>query len=119
MDKIEEDNSIPGINCKHLSKCGNHSAYYCRTNRSTDKKCISCALIKKYNKHIIKIKNGIELRECPTCGCFLPLHRFYPKTTRYKNKVYHIYSSSCKMCTSTREAEKIRNKKKKALLPVL
>ncbi len=101
--------------CKRLSKCGKHSFYYCRKNRETDDECIHCKWIRRHHRHATKMENGVKLRKCPTCERFLPLHRFYPKKAYYKDKIYRTLSSSCKMCTSAKEAEKIRNRKRKAL----
>ena len=116
MAESKFTNPLPRSDCKHLSKCGKHSIHYCRTNRNHNNDCLHCSLIRKHHRHNTKIENDIELRKCPTCNRFLPLHRFYSKTNHYKDRIYHTYSSSCKMCTSAKEAEKIRNRKKKEVL---
>ena len=108
--------SIPRIDCKKFARCGKKSLGHCRRYRDKDEECSSCQLIYRRQRDNMRTgPDGKMLRRCSICGNWYYLHRFYPKTMKYKEKKYFTYSSECRRCKS---AKVIEDRKLRLLKPL-
>lgn len=93
--------SVPRVDCIHFAKCGKKSIAHCREYRETDEECTGCKLIEVRSSKNYKTMNGVvTTKRCSKCGQFLSLHWFYKRYVKKGTKVYHTYSSACKICVN-------------------
>nr|DAU76588.1 MAG TPA: Stc1 domain [Caudoviricetes sp.] len=91
--------TVPRIDCVRFAKCNKKSLAHCRKYRNTDSECKTCQLIRKRISNKYQTENEVYTKKlCSQCGRYLPLHRFYPRTIKRKDKTYHTYTSACKLC---------------------
>lgn len=86
---------------KKVSWCGEYSYSYCLYARNIYPHCMECEVVKTHGRNNMKVdKDGNVIRRCSCCKEWYPVRLFYKRKIPYKDKIYTIYNSRCKFCTS-------------------